>query len=563
MNTPSSPAHATPAIYNGILQITYQSNTAGNYTATFLVADAGMLHIYFSVPTSLVWGPNELAANAGGAIPSYHHAVPVRKSDFLSAGANFYVQFGISFSQQAPSVMVIFEDLGFTPGIVSPVPTPVPTSAITVSVEPLVLATSLSPSMAGFSYEKNKINTPIFRSSNTNLVNLFKLIGPSVFRIGGNSVEKTPWNASGLGSVAGEVAPNDIISLANFIKATDWTVIYGLSLAKSTPAAAAAEAQCAANAFGSHLLGFEIGNEPDLYYRNGLKPSTYTFSDFLSEWNACANAILATVPHAVFTGPAPSYNYKQFTIPFAAAVKQRISLLTHHYYRADGKSSTSTMDLLLSSDSGLLTELAAFSSAIKSNNIQGYRLAECNSFYNGGAPGISNGFGTALWTIDFLFKNALYGSSGVNFHGGGGGTGYTPIADNNGKVVEVRPVYYGMLLFSMAANGTMLKTAMTGNTNLFSAYASQSATGTLSVVLNNKNTTAETVSVISLNKITKSKGILLTASSLNATSGYTLGGSTIGVNGSWSPVSTVSVAVSGNTARLTVPAGSAILLTLS
>ena len=47
---------------------------------------------------------------------------------------------------------------------------------------------------------------------------------------------------------------------------------------------------------------------------------------------------------------------------------------------------------------------------------RGYRLSECNSFYNGGASGVSDAYGTALWAIDFLFLNAQYGSAGTNFH---------------------------------------------------------------------------------------------------------------------------------------------------
>ena len=66
---------------------------------------------------------------------------------------------------------------------------------------------------------------------------------------------------------------------------------------------------------------------------------------------------------------------------------------------------------------------------------------------------MSDAFGTALWAIDFLFTNAQNGSTGANFHGGGDGTGYTPIADDNGNVVGARPLFYGIFLFARRGRG--------------------------------------------------------------------------------------------------------------
>ena len=98
---------------------------------------------------------------------------------------------------------------------------------------------------------------------------------------------------------------------------------------------------------------------------------------------------------------------------------------------ANGQATTSTIDLLLTPDTTLPPTLGKLAAAATASRIaQGYRLAEANSFYNGGAPNVSDAFGSALWAIDFLFTNAANGSSGVNFHGGGQGTGYTPIADD-------------------------------------------------------------------------------------------------------------------------------------
>lgn len=40
----------------------------------------------------------------------------------------------------------------------------------------------------------------------------------------------------------------------------------------------------------SNLIAFEIGNEPDLYFRN-VRPSHYTVNDYVKEWKIYAEAI--------------------------------------------------------------------------------------------------------------------------------------------------------------------------------------------------------------------------------------------------------------------------------
>ena len=59
----------------------------------------------------------------------------------------------------------------------------------------------------------------------------------------------------------------------------------------------------------------------------------------------------------------------------------------------------------------------------------------------------------------------------MNLHGGGESTGYTPIADNGQDVREARPEYYGMLLFSMAAQGSIMRVAASSAGPWISAWA--------------------------------------------------------------------------------------------
>jgi hypothetical protein len=420
---------------------------------------------------------------------------------------------------------------------------------------------SVDASFIGLSYEKGHLSSGLFAGGDADLLALFARLGPSVLRIGGNSVDRTTWTPAGPGGVVAQVAKPDVEALAAFVHASKWKVIYGLDFAGSTAAIAADEASYAAGALGDDLFGFEIGNEPDLYSKNGDKPPTYTYADFTTAWSSFASAISSAVPSASFTGPASASDYTKWTIPFAKDEASSLRLLTQHWYRGDGKNPTSTIDLLLAPDPSLLTEIDALVAAAKADAIAGgVRFAETNSFYNGGAPGVSNGFGSALWVIDYAFTHAEHGSSGINLHGGGNGTGYTPIADTGATVVGPRAEYYGMLLFSMAMPGAVLDVKTTTTSTSVRVHAVVAPDGGTRVVIVNVDRVARIHATIDLGiAATHARSILLTAPSLDATTAFTLGGVTLGADGTGTPAS-VDVATSGRTVTIDVPTGSAMLL---
>src|ERR1700722_8724674 len=175
-------------------------------------------------------------------------------------------------------------------------------TSTTVTVSSTVTGV-IGPGFAGFSYEKGQMANAFFWPQNADAIGLFKLIGPSLLRIGGNSVDKTTWTPSGRGRTSGQVAPSDIDALAGFLKATGWQVLYGTNLATSTPALAAGEIAYAVQSLGSFLYGIEIGNEVDLYHSNGYFPSTWGFSDYLTLWQSFAAAIRQPSPNLPLTGP--------------------------------------------------------------------------------------------------------------------------------------------------------------------------------------------------------------------------------------------------------------------
>jgi len=303
---------------------------------------------------------------------------------------------------------------------------PVPPPAVgdvqaTVRFRRVETAARVDSHYAGLSYEKNDLALPMFTGDNAALIRLFRLLGPSVLRIGANQVDQSSWN----GAVEGltPILPAQIDALAAFVQATQWQVIYGVNLARNTPANAAAEAAYVAGRLGPSLLVWEIGNEPDLYVRHGYRPDDWTYEDFLDEWLAYRAAMSAVSPGVPFSGPGTSFEVARYTVRFAHDV-ENLGMLTHHYYRASRDDPDSTLRLLLQPHRGLMLELNGLVQQASAAGVPlGMRYTEANSFYGGGLPNVSNAYGTALWVMDFMFMCALAGCTGVNMHGGGSGPG--------------------------------------------------------------------------------------------------------------------------------------------
>ena len=154
------------------------------------------------------------------------------------------------------------------------------------------------------------------------------------------------------------------------------------------------------------------------------------------------------------TGPADAGTESSWTVPFGQyATKSNISLLTRHYYRGNGQSASSTAANLVTPDTSLVSNLETLNTGAKGIGIP-FRISECNSCYNGG----------------------------------GDSDGYTPIADSGGAVVEARPEYCGILLFTLAGQGTLYTTSLSGIGSLnITAYAVKTASGALNLIVVNKH----------------------------------------------------------------------------
>src|ERR1043166_828099 len=338
----------------------------------------------------------------------------------------------------------------------------------------------IAPDFIGLSYE-SAILSPgtYFTPANATLLSLLRSRGSAVvLRVGGTASDRTAWAPAGAPPADSFViTPAAIDRLAATLRAVGWKLIYGLNLARGTPEAAAEEAAYVARALGPLLLAFQIGNEPDGFGRwTRVRPPSYDVAAFLVEWTRFAATIRARVPDAKFAGPDVAAA-TDWVPAFTVAAPPGLVLLTRHYY-ADGPAGdprVSLPRLLQSSDAigPILRQLAEASRAAQLP----YRIAEANSIFNEGEPGVSDTLGAALWGLDLMFRCAAAGCGGINFHAGDHNLrpernkAYTPIARQPDGRLRAAPIYYGMLMFAQAGLGSLVPAKLAAGPAEFSAFA--------------------------------------------------------------------------------------------
>ncbi|HET7840174.1 MAG TPA: hypothetical protein VFM21_01140, partial [Terriglobia bacterium] len=276
------------------------------------------------------------------------------------------------------------------------------------------------------------------------------------------------------------ITPESIRALGSFLKATEWSLIYGLNLGTGTPEQAAEEAACVAENAGNSLLAFQAGNEPDLF-RGSLRGRGWNFNRYWDEYQNYVRAVRARIPQAPFAGPDVAAN-TAWVRQFAERTGKDAVLLTSHYY-AMGPPENADMNAkgLLRRDRRLVREIPRLVATAKASGMP-YRMAEGNSCFHGGKPGVSDAFASALWAADYLLLLAQDGCAGVNLHTGGEGF-YAAFVGEKPPLTE-RPLFFGMEFVQRFAGATFVATDLnTGGRNV-AAYAARRGDQVLLAIVN-------------------------------------------------------------------------------
>jgi len=229
--------------------------------------------------------------------------------------------------------------------------------SLNLTVNPSTIGLAIPSTFTGLSYETSSLTkSNYFNTANTVFINLIKNLGNGILRIGGNSSDKTIWsNALRLNSGATDsLFKDDVDRYFQFANAVGWKTMFGINVGTGSLTQASSEASYVTQSASNNLLYFELGNEPDIYHSNGLRPSTYSVSDYETDFNHFYQSIITATPSSQFSGPTSAYNTNGFTIPFANNEHANIKLLTQHYYAMGPAGDTSvTITRLLMNDATL------------------------------------------------------------------------------------------------------------------------------------------------------------------------------------------------------------------
>jgi hypothetical protein len=430
------------------------------------------------------------------------------------------------------------------------------------------------------------------RTINPVLLPLLQGLAPDqspIIRIGGDSTDGTWWPIRGMipqGGIYYRLTKGWLRTAQALASDLNARLILGINLAAGRPAIAAAEGRAFLSGIGrKYIDALEIGNEPDLYsvfpwYRDRSgrvfrrRSRTYDLAAYTKQFTQWASAL----PNLPLAGPALSGpNWMKGLTGFIKA-EPRLKLVTYHRYplRACTTNPTdptfaSIPNLLAdSSSAGLAAPLSPFVKTASQHRL-GLRIAEINSASCEGTAGVSDSFASALWALDTMFNFASQGVQGVNFHmlPGSHYELFTVSHTASGAwQAFVHPEYYGLMLFAQAFPPGARLLPVTAPAGPVKVWATEAADGTVRIVAINQDGTAEHDVQVRLPGATAAGSLAtLTAPSLAATTGVTLGGQSFGDETTTGtlPAAPAATPVSPSSGVYTVPLtpGSAGLLTIS
>ena len=441
-------------------------------------------------------------------------------------------------------------------------------NTVSIRIDPRRRLRATPANYMGLGFEASSVATPgLLSADNHAYVQLVRTLGAAgVIRVGGNVSDFSVYDAKG----ASKSLPKDTVlnaanfrQLRGFLDATGWKLIWGLNLGTGKLDNMVEEARAVAEAVGEKLIAFEIGNEPDLFSRAGHRQGAYDYAAWHTEFRRYKAAIRAVLPRAAFAGPDIATGAVDWMQSFAKDEAGDIALLTAHHYITGQANPAATIDVMLQEEKKYQPMLAKFQAISESARIP-WRMCETASFSGGGKTGVSDTFAAALWALDYLFVLASYGCSGVNMETGVNHLGviskYTPISDDLAGHHAAAPEYYGLLAFAEGSKGEQLSLACdTGGVNL-TAYAARSGSNVTLTVINKDMSRDASVTVTGLSA--KQASVMrLSAPSLTATTGITLGGAPVDGSGKWNGGKSEPVKL--GKAMFEMPAGSAALVTFS
>jgi hypothetical protein len=424
-------------------------------------------------------------------------------------------------------------------------------AAIRTGSDANVAATSSSQGFLGIATELGTINRLAGSPNNLDapFVQLLKnlsLGAPLLLRLGGDSSDEDWWALPGVKAplaIRYTLTPQWGASVKALLTAANAKALLGVNLELDSKRVAADEVKQYDKYVGSsHIDGFELGNEPELYAAfnyyhraNGTgvlgRPfGHYTLLDYAKDFSNIATALKG---YPLIGPSSGSATWLPDLGEMLSALPSRLKLVTVHAYplkHCSAAADNTVSDFFTpASIQGLAGSIHAMVLAARAHG-KPLRLDEINGITCGGQGGVSNSFAEALWALNVLPALWQAGVQGVNFQDidGNWNQMITATDTSSGWSVGVEPEYYGLVAFADAApaGSHLLKLTQPGYPDLYE-FAVKDPNGERRVVLTNVSSAARTVGVSVAGG--RGTGVIsaLSAASLTATSGATLAGQSL------------------------------------
>jgi hypothetical protein len=326
-------------------------------------------------------------------------------------------------------------------------------------------------------------------------------------RIGGNTTDTTWW-VSGPGTrgprATFNVTPTFFQTIQALNAATGAHFILGLDFALGNPQNPAAFMQAAVAALpAGSIMAFEMGNEPNWYKNNMVRPAPYGFPQYEMDLDTYFAVLKPLAGSQIFCGPSFGELAWVPDVPMLfPKYAGDFGLLTLHRYPYSACSATPPTAASLLADTasaGIAQEYAGALSVASAQGI-GLRLDEMGSITCGGLSNISQSYAATLWSIETLFELASAGVVGNNFHTPGGNAVFSFASTTDGGTpdggmpsLSVHGEYYGMWFFAAGtAQGGLLMpvdVAPASSQSSVKAWATRGSDGLARVSLLNKDQT--------------------------------------------------------------------------
>lgn len=407
----------------------------------------------------------------------------------------------------------------------APAPGDAPGDTVTVRVDAGSPGRVIPDDFLGLSFEADQLHRRWTDPDHSNVDELIANLGAANLRFSANAVDNTAWQA-GPDAAAPEwadavVTPDDLSRLGRFAAAAGTTVDLGVNLAHHDPGAAAQEAAEAHARIGERLRSVQIGNEPNIYPLAALlgigeRPLYVVPQQYLDDAREYREAIASAAPGTAISGPdlaggavgdpAVDQHVSDVLDPWLDAYISEFgapgAALNQHYYpfvntermhfspgSSDAVGGLPTVDKLLSRQTS--DKQAAFlryfvGKAESAGMVP--RLSETNSVAMEGRPGVTDTFGAALWTVDYVMTAAREGVAGINLHDHiFDCTSYSMIcfaddAPDDAGAARVNPNYYAAYMAGRMAGGAVLPVTVDGDAHV-TAFAVRTPDGAVRVIV--------------------------------------------------------------------------------